>query len=52
MVVFSLVILYPVHLLDYPRYFFCTGVQFRKVMNPVFVVAGAGTALDVPAGGR
>jgi len=52
LVVFSFVILYPVHILDYPRYFSCTGVQFGKVMNPVFVVAGTGAALDVPAGGR
>ena len=51
MVVISLVILYPVHLLDYPRYFSCTGVQFGKVVNRVFVIAGTGMALDVPTGG-
>ena len=39
-------------MLDYPRYFSCTGVQVRKVVNPIFVVAGTGAALDVPAGSR
>ena len=38
--------------MDYPWYFSCTGVQCRKVVNQVFVVAGTSTALDVPAGGR
>ena len=52
MVVFSFVILYPVHILDYPRYFSCTGVQFRKVVNHIFVIAGTGMAMNVPSGGR
>ena len=51
MVVFSFVILYPVHILDYPRYFSCTGVQFRKVVNHIFVIAGTGMVMSVPVGG-
>ena len=38
--------------MDYPRYFSCTGVQFRKVMNHIFVVAGTGMTVNIPVGGR
>ena len=37
--------------MDYPRYFSCTGVQFRKVVNHIFVIAGTGMAMSVPVGG-
>ena len=38
--------------MDYPRYFSCTGVQFGKVVNPIFVVAGTGMTVNIPTCSR